>query len=336
MSGARATAGRPRVGLGLRETVHNGRHRRVADGVEAGLDTGAGARDEVCGDLVGGEVGGTEVVRGVGVGRSERGGAGAERAVHEQVAGQAGRAKLRTASAGSAQFAPVADHVGHGVVRDECEQCGEVVARRRCPGPRTRARRRCPWPRRAGGSPLRWRGAGPGRGRRARPRARGGGRRGSAGPAPTSRARRRPPGASRPGRRRPARSARRRGTGRPGDAPQTASSSARVGGRRSGQFVSSQPWPQIEHAGLGPHLVGDQVEALGEGTATAQVEAVEQQPARGCVHVRVDERGRDELHPRRSTIAASGCMALPGSSRPIQAITPSVTAMAVASGAAGA
>ena len=65
----------------------------VADDVEAGLDARLGAGHDVLGDLVGVEV---EVAGGLGVGvrRVQGRGAGADRAVHAEVAGGAGAAQL--------------------------------------------------------------------------------------------------------------------------------------------------------------------------------------------------------------------------------------------------
>ncbi|BFO19803.1 hypothetical protein SHKM778_61910 [Streptomyces sp. KM77-8] len=75
------------------DTVHDGGHGGVADGVEARLESRLGAGDDMGGDGDGVQVGGAGVT-GVGVRLVEARGVRAEGAVREQVARGADRAQL--------------------------------------------------------------------------------------------------------------------------------------------------------------------------------------------------------------------------------------------------
>ena len=111
------------------DALDDGADGGVADGVEAGLEPRLGARGDVGGDVGGVQVGGAGV-RGVGVGGVQAGGVGAERAVHEEVAGRADRAEFADAvgvlGAGDA-LGPVAEDPRARLRAGQGEQRGEVV-----------------------------------------------------------------------------------------------------------------------------------------------------------------------------------------------------------------
>ena len=100
-------------------------HRAVTDRVEAGLEPGARAGDDVVADLGGGEVRRAEGLL-VGVDRAHAGGVRADGAVGEEVPGRTERTELAR-PLDPAELAPVADDVGAGLGRGEGEHAGEVV-----------------------------------------------------------------------------------------------------------------------------------------------------------------------------------------------------------------
>ncbi len=228
--------------LGRLEALADVLERGVADAVEAGLEPGARAGDHVVADLLGGQVGVAAGVGPVGVRRGQRGRAGAERAVGDQVAGQPRRRRAgglsRRPSARPSRRSrgdlPRRLPVGPCRSRVSGPMCGAAFSwKAAMPRGRHRpaGRAGCLRAVRRGRSGLRAR-----RVRRGvRPARRG--RRGSSRRAP------RGPAPAQPRPVRPPRSGRRRGSGSTGAPARPARAPRPVGGRPSGQPVSSQPWP---------------------------------------------------------------------------------------------
>jgi hypothetical protein len=125
--GPRAGGAGPAGGLG--QAGQHGVGGGVADHVEARLDPGQRARPHVRGDRVGLEVAVPGAGGGVGVGGAQGGGARAQRAVDEQVTGQAAGAgrgeQLARGGRRRDGLAPVGDDLRTGE-RRQGEQTGEV------------------------------------------------------------------------------------------------------------------------------------------------------------------------------------------------------------------
>ena len=86
--------------------------------------------------------------------------------------------------------------------------------------------------------------------------------------------------------------------------------------------------PQQQRVPVVPDAVADRVEHVGQRRGAGQVQPGAQQPGRRGVHVRVDERGRDERAVQVDR--ASWVPGHRGTRAPSQVIRPSSTAMAVA------
>ena len=218
-------------------------------------------------------------------------------AVGEQVAGGAQRAELRARATppSAGELAPVADDLRAGLGGGQREQRGRSSAPAMS-GPDSSCSRPTPSAARVlAGGPLQRLGAAPGvidsratrrttwwasRVRCPDSRPAGLGR------APRARRRAAP--------RRPRPSARRSGRGRPTPPYDARSSSWRVGGRCSGQVVSSQPWPSTTPPRAGAAGGLDPPQAVGQAGRAGEVEPGQGQPGRGGVHVGVDERRGDQ------------------------------------------